>query len=103
MTRQVVLVFFGKNRAAHDEHHEGEHAHTPHESPLVMTAPLMILAVCAIALGFIGTPAWPWFQDFLEGHHAEFIFAKLTEDVLSDLNGKIAVGGVSAEKAAVLK
>ena len=28
------------------------------------------------------------------------IFAKLTEDVLSDLNGKIAVGGVSAEKAA---
>lgn len=28
------------------------------------------------------------------------VFAKLTEDVLSDLNGKIAVGGVSATKVA---
>ncbi|MBC8094592.1 MAG: hypothetical protein H7Y43_02155 [Akkermansiaceae bacterium] len=34
-----------------------------------MTAPLMILAACAILLGFIGTPAWPWFQSFLTGEH----------------------------------
>ena len=33
----------------------------------VMTIPLAILAVFAIALGFIGTPAWPWFQKFLGG------------------------------------
>jgi NADH-quinone oxidoreductase subunit L len=39
----------------------------------------VILAVCAIVLGFFGTPAWPWFQDFLEGHHAEIDFSKLTE------------------------
>lgn len=32
-----------------------------------MTAPLAILAFFAIALGFLGTPAWPWFQSFLEG------------------------------------
>jgi NADH-quinone oxidoreductase subunit L len=36
-----------------------------------MTAPLAILAVCAILLGFLGTPAWPWFQSFLEGHAVE--------------------------------
>src|SRR5262249_51276897 len=37
----------------------------PHESPRSMTIPLIILAAFAILLGFIGTPAWPWFQNFL--------------------------------------
>jgi NADH-quinone oxidoreductase subunit L len=36
-----------------------------------MTKPLAILAFFAIALGAIGTPAWPWFRAFLEGHAAE--------------------------------
>ena len=44
----------------------------PHESPAVMTAPLVILAVFAMLLGFLGTPAWPWFQSFLDGTHADF-------------------------------
>src|ERR1043165_5163693 len=79
MTRQVALVFFGSNRgcareSAANSHgakpdkplsHESSHEPTPHESPLVMTAPLMILAACAIGLSVIGTPAWPWFQTFL--------------------------------------
>ncbi len=99
MTRQVVLVFFGPSRRRREESHSNSEVgtqgaesksktphvvsykdeHTPHESPLVMTVPLMILAFFAVALGFIGTPAWPWFQDFLEGHHAEFVLANLTE------------------------
>jgi NADH-quinone oxidoreductase subunit L len=37
-----------------------------HESPKSMTVPLAILAFFAIALGAIGTPAWPWFRAFLE-------------------------------------
>jgi NADH-quinone oxidoreductase subunit L len=60
MTRQVSYVFFGKWRG---------HGH-PHESPRVMTAPLAILAFFAIALGVIGTPAWPWFHAFLDGRAA---------------------------------
>jgi NADH-quinone oxidoreductase subunit L len=36
-----------------------------------MTVPLMILAGFAILLGFFGTPAWPWFQSFLDGHAIE--------------------------------
>ncbi len=36
-----------------------------------MTMPLIILAICAISLGAIGTPAWPWFQSFLGDHHGE--------------------------------
>ncbi len=37
----------------------------PHESPPVMTVPLVVLAVFAALLGFVGTPAWPWLQRFL--------------------------------------
>lgn len=44
-----------------------------------MTVPLMILAVCAIGLSVIGTPAWPWFQSFLGQHHGE---AGFTSDVI---------------------
>ena len=75
MTRQVALVFFGSTRAARARPARAspetagravEHER-PHESPAVMTIPLVILAVFAIVLGFIGTPAWPWFQSFLNG------------------------------------
>jgi NADH-quinone oxidoreductase subunit L len=71
MTRQMCYVFFGNNRA--DSHY----ATKPHESPRVMTIPLAILAVFAIMLGFIGTPAWPWFQSYLSGEQPVFNFAEL--------------------------
>jgi len=58
MTRQVIYVFFGTWRG-------DNHTHA-HESPRVMTAPLAILAVFAIGLGALGTPAWPWFTSFIE-------------------------------------
>ena len=60
MTRQVCYVFFGYWRG---------HG-TAHESPRVMTTPLAILAFFAMALGAIGTPAWPWFHAFLENRAA---------------------------------
>jgi NADH-quinone oxidoreductase subunit L len=80
MTRQMALVFWGDYRghASSQTTHrsktpqlvalKGEH--DPHESPRVMTVPLVILAVCAMGLGIIGTPQWPWFDSFLGGHHA---------------------------------
>ena len=69
MTRQMSYVFFGTWRG---------HGH-PHESPSVMTMPLAILAFFAIVLGFIGTPAWPWFRAFLDGHAAPFEWAGFGE------------------------
>jgi len=78
MTRQVFYVFGGTSRLAEfsrdlhfTSHATGsEHASAlPHESPAVMTVPLVILAAFAMLLGFIGTPAWPWFQSFLDGTH----------------------------------
>jgi NADH-quinone oxidoreductase subunit L len=89
MTRQVYYVFAGSNRlaaathddpalAAHFEEPAHPAPHHPHESPAVMTIPLVILAAFAILLGFVGTPAWPWFQSFLEGNSA-FLIAGFPE------------------------
>ena len=61
MTRQIVYVFFGNPRAA------SEHAH---ESPRVMTMPLIALAFCAIFFTVVLTPAWPWLHAYLTGDPA---------------------------------
>jgi len=63
MTRQVMYVFFGTPRGSSDH---------VHESPSVMTVPLIILAFCAIALSIFLTPAWPWLESYLTGHFAQF-------------------------------
>jgi len=69
MTRQVAYIFFGHSRTE-------KHAH---ESSRVMTVPLAILAFFAIALGIIGTPAWPWFRAFLDGHSVSFDLSGFSE------------------------
>jgi NADH-quinone oxidoreductase subunit L len=46
--RAFFMAFFGEYRG---------HAH-PHESPLVMTLPLMVLAALAVVGGFFNVPAW---------------------------------------------
>jgi NADH-quinone oxidoreductase subunit L len=102
MTRQMYYVFFGPQRvteasvgaaavASHAIPSEeiepvvsarpGEACiiNDPHESPSVMTVPLTILAVFAVFLGFVGTPAWPWFQSFLAGQTARFDWAGFSE------------------------
>jgi len=51
MFRLVYLTFFGEARMSHDvEHHV-------HESPKSMTIPLMVLALGAITVGYLGLPA----------------------------------------------
>src|ERR1043165_6063412 len=66
MFRLWFLTFFGEFRgaSAHDEHagreqhsHGDEHPHAPHESPPVMLAPLVVLAVLSVVGGWIGIPA----------------------------------------------
>lgn len=48
MFRLVSLTFFGEERFGSDTH--------PHESPKVMTIPLIVLAVLSVIGGFIGVP-----------------------------------------------
>jgi NADH-quinone oxidoreductase subunit L len=73
MTRQMIYVFFGNPRSA------AEHAH---ESPRVMTMPLMTLAIGTIFLSVVLTPAWPWLHDYLTGEAAQFDVARLIQPML---------------------
>jgi NADH-quinone oxidoreductase subunit L len=58
MTRQFVLVFLGDRRWD-----DGVH---PHESPRVMTIPLLVLAVLSVVGGFVNTPIRLTLEHFLE-------------------------------------
>ncbi len=65
--RMYFLVFHGKERfdqnpdAHHDDHHDahhdahGDHGHSdkPHESPWVVTTPLVLLAIPSVVIGFL--------------------------------------------------
>jgi NADH-quinone oxidoreductase subunit L len=72
--RMYFLVFHGKERYdqnpdahhadAHDDHGHAEH-HAPHESPWVVTVPLVLLAIPSVVIGFMTiTPML--FGDFLK-------------------------------------
>ncbi len=73
MTRQIIYVFFGNPRAA---------AERAHESPRVMTMPLIVLAFGAILLSAVLTPAWPWLHGYLTGEPTHFDVARLIQPML---------------------
>jgi NADH-quinone oxidoreductase subunit L len=83
MTRQMIYVFFGHRRAA------SEHAH---ESPSVMTIPLVVLAGCSIILSVVLTPAWPWLHDYLLGEPAHFDAGRLIQPMLFISLALVAAG-----------
>jgi NADH-quinone oxidoreductase subunit L len=122
--RMYFLVFHGKERFHHKpfpgehDHHDdhdahgahGDHgSHEPHESPWVVTAPLLLLAIPSVVVGFL-TIQPMLFGDFLkdsiivhgEHHHA---MAELAEEfhgatamalhALSSLPFWLALGGVA--------
>ncbi|MDT7835987.1 NADH-quinone oxidoreductase subunit L [Aquabacterium sp. OR-4] len=63
--RMYFLVFHGKEHFhhkpfppedAHDDHHDDHghgHDHTPHESPWVVTLPLVLLAIPSVVIGYL--------------------------------------------------
>jgi NADH-quinone oxidoreductase subunit L len=52
MFRLLFMTFFGESRV---DHHTEQHIH---ESPSVMTIPLMVLAVGSVFAGYLGLPKW---------------------------------------------
>ena len=92
MTRQVCYVFFGTRRkdpapepVPPAETAASDPLEAAHESPAAMTAPLLLLAAFAVLLGFIGTPAWPWLQAFVDLKYASLDFGQLSENGLLPL------------------
>ncbi len=80
MSRLVFLTFFGKSRV------EPEREHHIHESPPVMTVPLIILAVLAAVGGFVGVP------EVLGGHNH---FGKFLEPVFAQAEANLHLAHVS--------
>ncbi|WP_139361450.1 MULTISPECIES: NADH-quinone oxidoreductase subunit L [unclassified Mycobacterium] len=66
MTRVMLLTFFGARRWRQDAH--------PHESPSVMTWPMMVLAIGSVAAGFLlsfGGALQNWLEPIVGAHHGE--------------------------------
>jgi NADH-quinone oxidoreductase subunit L len=109
MFRLLFMTFFGDYRGAqvdqhgqahathgHDEHGHGE----PHESPMVMLVPLMILALLSVVGGLVGIRNG--FEHFLEpvfssggaAEGAREAASKLTEYVLMGISVGVAFLGL---------
>ena len=68
MTRVMILTFFGPERWGDDAH--------PHESPAIMTAPMIAIAVGSVlsgALLAIGGRLQDWLAPVVGEHHAEHV------------------------------
>ncbi len=67
--------------AAHSdhEHDPGDHSEFPHESPLTMTLPLLLLAVPSTLVGLVGMPFDNYFEQFI--HPAGETAAQVVEQV----------------------
>jgi NADH-quinone oxidoreductase subunit L len=93
MFRQFFMVFFGKCRA---DHHTQEHLH---ESPKVMTLPLVVLAIGALFAGWIGLPAVfggsqfaHWLEPVIAAHGEEHASHALELNLMAISIGVAACG-----------
>jgi NADH-quinone oxidoreductase subunit L len=92
--RMYFLVFHGNERYdqnpdahghGHDDHHDDHgHGDKPHESPWVVTAPLVLLAIPSVVIGFMGIDAMlfgSFFKDAITVNAAAHpAMAKLAEE-----------------------
>jgi NADH-quinone oxidoreductase subunit L len=94
MTRLMVMTFWGSERfvaqadSLRDDHHAQHQPqidnlrHTPHESPLSMTIPLVVLALLSTFGGLVGVP---YALSSLTGGHPENYFERTLEPVISSV------------------
>ena len=99
--RLLYLTFFGEERFrdahahdahghdshAHDDHHHDDHghhgAHVPHESPWVVTLPLVLLAIPSVLIGFFTVGPMLFGTDML-GHAKQLPFFLGAIEVLKE-------------------
>src|SRR5208282_3295839 len=90
MGRLIYLTFYGKPRMSHEiEHHI-------HESPVSMTGPLVVLAICSVGAGYLGVPhslmGSNRFEKFLDP-----VFAKEAPVMQTEEPAQLAAGKKEAE------
>ncbi len=100
MTRLMVMTFWGGERfrdqhVAHGHEHKHEHGvHTPHESPLSMTIPLIVLALLSTFGGLVGVP---YALSSLTGGHPENYFEQTLGPVVSEARGNAGESGAPTD------
>ena len=90
MTRLMAMTFFGEKRWADDAH--------PHESPAVMTVPMMVLAVGSVVSGFLltlGGGLQHWLEPSV-GKSVEVGQHTMNPTVLTALTLLVVAGGATA-------
>ena len=92
MFRVVYLTFHGKFRGTRDQEHH------LHESPKSMTVPLIILAVGAVAAGWIGIPAGMW---ELAGTEDRNLFHHFLSPVIATIPGEGGTGHALSHTAEI--
>ncbi|PYS74321.1 MAG: NADH-quinone oxidoreductase subunit L, partial [Acidobacteria bacterium] len=101
MTRLMVMTFWGTERFdvaqidnlrrddRHDDHAQVNNLrHTPHESPLSMTIPLIVLAILSTVGGLVGVP---YAISSMTGGHSENYFEKALAPVINPVPSTAAV------------
>ena len=97
--RMYFLVFHGKEHfhhkpfpGEHDHHDDHGHSHTPHESPWVVTLPLVLLAIPSVIIGYLAIEPM-LYGDFFKG----VIFVNneahpAMEELAHEFHGALAMG-----------
>jgi NADH-quinone oxidoreductase subunit L len=105
--RMYFLVFHGKERFGHDHHdHQGDHddeepsddhhhglapGQKPHESPWVVTLPLVMLAIPSVIIGFFTIDPMlfgDWFKGAIEINHEAH---PAMEELAHEFHGAVAM------------
>ena len=76
----------------HDDHghgHHGDHAHKPHESPWVVTVPLILLAIPSILIGYFTIGPMLFGTDW-SGHHQQLPFFLGAIDFINPASDTVA-------------
>lgn len=89
MNSQELTMAADDHGEGHDDH-DHHHSEFPHESPLTMTLPLLILAVPSLLIGLVGTPFANYFEAFI---HAPGEVVEMAGEV--DLPEFLIMGGSS--------
>jgi len=111
--RMYFLVFHGKENFrhkpfpgehdAHADHHDDEHAHDdhghghdahahePHESPWVVTAPLVLLAIPSVVIGFMTIQAMLFGDFFKDSIFVELEKHPAMEELAKEFHGATAM------------
>ncbi|MBM4390081.1 MAG: NADH-quinone oxidoreductase subunit L [Deltaproteobacteria bacterium] len=114
MSRLMFMTFAGTYRGGHHDHghghdahgHDGHgHGHKPHESSMIIVAPLAVLALLSLVGGALNLPHWAAEHGFLHHflgpvfHHSEEMIAFPTDNPLEFPLMGITLLGVVASVA----